>query len=428
MSGVREAIVKIGWGEYSKSIHEIYSENHDGCAARLASAANCFEHQFDGERDVSFFSASGRSEISGNHTDHQNGCAVAMAVDLDVIAVASKNEDNVVRVKSEGFPLIEIDLSDLEVNPEMYGKSESLVKGVAKYFSNKGYNTGGFDAYTTSQIPMGSGMSSSAAFEVLIAKIFSTFFNQDAVTPMELAICGQYAENVYYGKSCGLLDQLAVANGGLSFMDFEDNQNVLLESIDYDFNLARYELCIINTGKGHGDLSDDYGEIRSEMCDVAKILGKNVLRGITKDRIVEKISEIREKCGDRAVIRSLNFIDENKRACDVRDALNAGDFSAFKRLILASGNGSYKYLQNVISPTRPKEQSLGLALYFCEQLLKGRGAWRVHGGGFAGTVQAFVPMDMRDVFKSSMEQVFGEGCCIFAKFRKCGVSEIKCEK
>ena len=428
MPNVKETIVKIGWGEYAKSINDVYPDNYDGHAARLAAAAECFGREFGGEREITLFSASGRSEISGNHTDHQNGCAVAMAVDADVIAVVSLNDENAVRIKSEGFPLVEVSLENLDVIENEKFTSNALVRGIASYFSQNGYHIGGFDAYTTSTIPTGSGMSSSAAFEVLVAKILSCLFNSDTVSPKELAICGRFAENNYFGKSCGLLDQLTIAYGGLLFMDFGDVCDVKAENIDYDFNTSGYELCIVNTGKGHGDLSDDYSTITSEMCSVAQHFGCDTLKGIKKEQILENINVLRDKCGDRAVIRSLNFIDENKRANDVKNALDAGDFSAFKRLILASGNGSYKYLQNVISPTRPSEQSLALALYLCEQQLKGRGAWRVHGGGFAGTIQAFLPLDMHNEFKALMESVFGEGACIFAKGRNIGAVQFTVSK
>ena len=401
----------------------IYTADEAGAeqqAARYQKAVAEFEGLYGKEREVEFFSAPGRTEVGGNHTDHQHGRVLAGSVNLDVIAVCSKNDEGVIRIKSEGYAMDEIDLSDLSVQQKEINKAASLIRGIAARFSDLGYKIGGFDAYTTSNVLKGSGLSSSAAFEVLVGTILSHVYNGGAISAVEIAQIGQYAENHYFGKPCGLMDQTASSVGGFTAIDFKDPAHPVVEKIDFDFAHSGYSLCIVDTGGNHADLTSDYADIPAEMKQVAAMCGKTVLRDVDQDVFYDKLAEIRKEAGDRAALRAIHFFADNDRAKAEADALRAGDFDAFKKLILASGQSSFHYLQNVFTTKLPSEQGLSLALALSEKLLAGKGAWRVHGGGFAGTIQAFVPNGMLEEYKSFMEKVFGEGKCYVLSIRPVG--------
>ncbi len=390
---------------------------------RYQKAEQNFKELF-GDTEPMIFSASGRTEISGNHTDHNRGKVLAAAVSLDVIAFAVPTDDGVITVKSEGFPQDTVDISDLSVKESDKNTSAALIRGVADGLKRDGFKIGGFKAYTTSNVLKGSGISSSAAFEVLIGTVLSHMYNDGAVSPVKIAQIAQYAENVHFGKPSGLMDQMASSVGGFIEIDFADPANPVIRSIDYDFAKSGYSLCIVDTKGSHADLTPEYAAIPPEMKSVAKFFGKSELRDITREQLWENISEIRGKCGDRAVSRALHFFDENERVEREAEALGSGDFDAFLREVTDSGNSSFKYLQNIFAPSSVREQGMVLGLYTAERVLNGRGACRVHGGGFAGTIQAFVPDDLLDKFTSDMEQLFGAGSCYHLYIRPLGGTRI----
>ena len=378
---------------------------------RYSDAIDEFVKIFGVNQGLGLFSAPGRTEIGGNHTDHNHGKVLAGSVNMDVIAVAAKNDSGVIRLKSQGFSMSEINLNDLAARKEQYGKSSALIRGVAAKFKEKGLKIGGFDAYTTSNVLKGSGVSSSAAFEILVCAILNGLYNDNQVSAVEQAKYSQFAENVYFGKPCGLLDQMAASVGGIVSVDFKDNDNPVIEKVDYDFTKSGYALCIVDTGGNHADLTDEYAAIPNEMKAVARELGCQFLRETDEETVLKNAKALREKLGDRAVLRALHYFEENKRVDREIEALDKGDFAAFLDTVLESGDSSYKYLQNVYACVAPAEQGISLALCVAEGILKGKGAWRVHGGGFAGTTQNFVPLDMLDEFAAGIENVFGKGKC-----------------
>jgi len=388
-------------------------------AARFALAAEKFEIQF-GENDISLFSAPGRTEIGGNHTDHQHGHVLAGSVNVDTIAIAAPNGTNVIRIQSEGHSLDTIDLSDLRVRKSEYNRSGSLVRGIAAKFKELGYLVSGFDAYTTSNVLKGSGLSSSAAFEVLVGNIINTFFAQGDEDSISIAKIGQYAENVYYGKPCGLMDQMASSVGGIVTIDFASTQSPIVEKVDFDFQRSGFSLCIIDSGAGHGDLTDEYAAIPREMKAVANMFGKEYLREVKEEDFFSNIAEVRTVAGDRAVLRAIHFFADDKRVGQQVKALENEDFDQFRKLIIESGRSSDMYLQNVFSSSHPQEQAVSIVLALCERLLEGKGAWRVHGGGFAGTIQAFVPNSMLDEIKETMDKAIGIGACQIMNIRPVG--------
>ncbi len=377
-----------------------------------------------GEGDYALFSAPGRSEIGGNHTDHQRGKVLGAALNVDIAAVVKKCE-GVVEFISEGFQILPIDLNDLSFREEEKNTSLSLIKGILARMKELGYHIGGFQAYSDSKVPQGFGLSSSACFEVLIGKIISCLYNEDRLDPIMLAKIGQYAENTYFGKPCGLLDQMVCAVGGFVFIDFKDPKIPLVETIDYDFSAYGYSLCLVNTQGSHAHLSSEYAKMPEEMKQVAHLLGKEVLSECTKEEVLSNISQLR--CAlenDRALLRAFHFFDETKRAKEEADALKSKNIDKFFQLILASGNSSYMYLQNVYLASDVFHQPLSLALCLSEQILRNKGAWRVHGGGLAGTIQAFVPNDLLDSYVQLMEKVYGKNACFAVKIRNCGVVRI----
>lgn len=410
-------------GDYNKTFSFIYSADEAGVqkqAERYEGAVAEFTKLYGEGREVEFFSAPGRTEVGGNHTDHQHGRVLAGSVNLDVIAVCSKNSDNIIRIQSAGYRMDEIDLSDLSVQQREINKAASLIRGAAARFRDLGYSIGGFDAYTTSNVLKGSGLSSSAAFEVLVGTMLNHCYNGGKISAVEIAQVGQYAENFYFDKPCGLMDQTASSVGGFVAIDFKDPAHPVVEKIDFDFAHSGYSLCIVDTGGNHADLTPEYAAIPAEMKQIAALCGKEVLRDVDTAEFYGKIAELRKAAGDRAVLRAIHFFADNEKAKKEADALREGDFNKFKKLIIASGESSFTCLQNVFATKNVEEQGLSLALALTKKLLSARGAWRVHGGGFAGTIQAFVPNDMLADYKFSIEKVFGYGSCHVLSIRPVG--------
>lgn len=363
------------------------------------------------------FSAPGRTEISGNHTDHQHGCVLAAAVNLETVADVTRNGTNRIWVQSEGYPVISVDLSDLSVHEDERNTTTAIIRGVAAAFQQRGARLEGFDAVIHSNVLAGSGLSSSAAFEVLIGTILNELFFDKRLNAIEIAQIGQYAENVYFGKPCGLMDQMASSVGGMVFIDFENPASPKVERIDFDFSKTGHALCIIDSGADHADLTDEYGAIPEELSTVCAWFGKQVLRQIPETDFLPAIPELRGRVSDRAILRAIHVYQENKRVLRQKEALQNGDFDTFLQLVTQSGHSSWMYLQNICPAGETELQAVGIALAMCDTLLAGRGAYRVHGGGFAGTVQAFVPEDMLPSFKSGIEAVLGQGSCHILSIR-----------
>ena len=393
---------------------------------RFTAAIRAFSARYGEDRDIALFSVPGRSEIAGNHTDHNHGCVLAGAIDRDVIVVASKNEDGCLRVQSEGYREIVVPLDKAD-DPRHFEAacSSALVAGVAGGFLARGYAVGGFDAYTTTRVLKGSGLSSSAAFEVMIGTVMNHLYNGGTVKAPEIAKIAQYAENVYFGKPSGLMDQMACAVGGFVFIDFADPDRPVIEPIDFSLTEAGYALAIVNTGGSHSDLNDDYASVPAEMRAVASYFGREVLRGVTEDEILGNAAILRRTVGDRAILRALHFVRENDRVLRQAAALRAGDIPTFLAGELASGRSSFEYLQNVYTNKNVREQGLSLALAVTEGALAGRDcAWRVHGGGFAGTIQTFVKRELAGSYAALMDSVFGKDACMLLSIRPEGAVRI----
>lgn len=424
----KELIALIENGGLDSRFAALYGESAVAAQReRYTDAVREFSSLFGADREVRLFSVPGRSEISGNHTDHNRGCVIAAAVDLDIIAVASANGDGKVTVKSKGFPADTVDCHPGEPDEKLFYTSGSLLSGVCAGFEKRGYRVGGYDAYTTSNVLKGSGISSSAAFEVMIGTVMNHLYNDAVITAPVIAEIAQYAENVYFGKPSGLMDQTACAVGGFSFIDFADPKAAKIEKLGFDLSRAGYSLCITNTGGNHTDLNDDYASVPAEMKAVAEEFGRGVLRGLTVKELLARAGELREKVGDRAILRAFHFIRENERVMGQAEALKRGDIGSFLRGVRASGESSFMYLQNVYTTKNVREQGLSLALAVTDYALSGTertSAWRVHGGGFAGTVQAFVPDENVDGYKSGMEAVFGVGSCAVLKVRPEGCTAV----
>ena len=367
-----------------------------------------------------YFSAPGRTEIGGNHTDHQRGRVLAGAVNLDTVAAVRPNGTSVIRILSEGYPQCQVDVSDLTPKADEINTTMALIRGVAARFAQLGCNVEGFDAYVTSTVLPGSGLSSSAAYEVLIGTIINHLFFNGKVSQPEIAMIGQYAENVFFGKPCGLMDQMASAVGSMVTIDFYDKENPVIEKVDFDFAACGHALCIIDSRASHADLTDEYAAITIELKNICGYFGKDVLTQIAEADFVAAIPALREQFGDRAVLRAYHFYQENARVPKQVAALKNGDFDTFLRLIKESGYSSYMYLQNVIPAGYKAHQDVALSLSLCEMYLGGRGAYRVHGGGFAGTVQAFVPVDILESFRKGIDAVLGEGACHVLSIRPHG--------
>lgn len=412
-------------------LSKIYGDEEDRIAAareRYASILNTFISRYGDGNDVSLFSVPGRSELSGNHTDHNHGRVIAGSVDLDIIAVASPRTDGVIRVKSEGFPEDAVDLSVFNApDKARFGHSDAIIAGVADGMRRRGFAVGGFDAVTSSDVLKGSGLSSSAAFEDMIGTVLSHFYNDGNVDFLTVAKISQYAENEFFGKPCGLMDQVACAAGGIVSIDFEDSSCPKVEKLDFDLTGAGYRLCIVNTGGNHADLTPDYAAVPAEMKAVAAELGHNVLREVDEDDVMAAIPHLRTLVGDRAIMRALHFYDENRRVDMQKAALLAGDVEAYFEKVRESGRSSFCYLQNVYSVQNAARQGISLALCLCDRYLSGcrrASAWRVHGGGFAGTVQAYVPDEDAEGFCSLMEGIFGKGTCYMLRIRPVGAVKL----
>ena len=378
-----------------------------------------FAAAFGGE-PACYYSAPGRTEIGGNHTDHQRGRVLAAAVNLDTVAAVRLNGTDTIRILSKGYPLCEVNLSELVPVPAEINSTPALVRGVAARFTELGCKVGGFDAYCESTVLPGSGLSSSAAFEVLIGTIINGLFFENKATAPEVAQIGQYAENVFFGKPCGLMDQTASAVGNLVTIDFFELGNPVIKPVDFDFASCGHALCIIDTGADHADLTDEYAAVPGEMKAVAAFFGKEVLTQMDEAAFYAAIPAVRKSCGDRAVMRAVHFYQENARVSQQVAALEKGDFETFLNLVKQSGHSSYMYLQNVIPAGYKEHQDVAVSLALCEHYLCGRGAYRVHGGGFAGTVQAFVPMDLLDSFCAGIDAALGEGACHVLSIRPQG--------
>ncbi|MBR3969170.1 MAG: galactokinase [Clostridia bacterium] len=413
-------------GKFDKEFVLLYGDTQSA-KERYADAVDEFVNLY-GERDnIHIFSAPGRTEIGGNHTDHQHGLVLAGSVDLDVVAIVSENDEGIVRIKSKGYKMDEVDISDLDKKECDVGRARALVRGVLAAFKNNGHNIGGFNAYTTSNVLKGSGLSSSAAFEVLVSNIVNGLFNKASVDAVSIAKYSQFAEREYFGKPCGLLDQMASSVGGFTYADFNDPQNPKVEKINLDLNESGHTLCVVDTGGNHANLTQDYADITLECKAVSECLGVEFLRDANEDDFYVNIAAIREKCGDRAVLRAIHIFNENRRVLTQKSALKRGDFNTFFVAVKRSGESSYDLLQNVYSPSNPREQAISLALTLTKQFLNGRGAYRVHGGGFAGTIQCYIPNKMFDAYKQMIEAVFGENSCVKLFVRPVGGYELKGE-
>ena len=367
-----------------------------------------------------YFSAPGRTEIGGNHTDHQRGRVLAAAVNLDTVAAVRVNGTDTIRILSQGYPLCEVDVKELTPRADEINTTPALIRGVAARFAQLGCEVRGFDAYCESTVLPGSGLSSSAAYEVLIGTIVNHLFFDGKATQPEIAQIGQYAENVFFGKPCGLMDQMASAVGNLVTIDFFDKERPVIEPVDFDFSSCGHALCIIDSRASHADLTDEYAAVPGEIKAVAGHMGKEVLTQIDEADFYARLPELRKICGDRAVMRCIHFYQENARVPKQVEALRSGDFDTFLRLTRESGYSSYMYLQNVIPAGYTDHQDVAVSLALCDHFLQGRGAYRVHGGGFAGTVQAFVPFDLLDSFRSGIDAALGEGACHVLSIRPQG--------
>ena len=383
-----------------------------------------FAAAFGGTPDR-YFSAPGRTEIGGNHTDHQRGRVLAAAVNLDTVAAVRLNGTDQIRILSDGYPMCEVDVNELTLKSDEINTTPALIRGVAARFAQLGCEVKGFDAYCESTVLPGSGLSSSAAYEVLIGTIINHLFFDAKVSQAEVAQIGQYAENVFFGKPCGLMDQTASAVGNLVTIDFFDKENPKIEPLNFDFASCGHALCIIDTRASHADLTDEYAAIPNEIKAVCAHFGKEVLTQIDEKYFFAAIPVLREKCGDRAVLRAVHFYQENARVPKQVAALEQGDFETFLKLIKESGYSSYMYLQNVIPAGYKEHQDVALALAMCEHFLAGKGGYRVHGGGFAGTVQAFVPFEILDRFVAGMDSILGEGACHVLSIRPQGGVEME---
>lgn len=416
-------IEKIKNGEYDELFIDIYVDKNriENQKKRYIDAITSYMKKYGGG-EIEIYSAPGRSEIGGNHTDHQQGEVLAAAINLDAIAVVQKREDNTVNIMSDGYDEIVLCIGNgqLDMVEEEKGTTKSLIKGIIAKMKENGHKTGGFNAYITSDVLVGAGLSSSAAYETLIGTIMSGLYNNMSVSPVEIAMIGQYTENVYFGKPCGLMDQMACSVGNLVHIDFKEPKNPIIQEVLFDLDKYGFSLCITDTKGSHADLTDDYAAIPKEMKEIAQLFDKEVLCEVSKENILNNISKLREKAGDRAVLRAIHFINENERVRAEVSSINDGDIEGFLKLVKKSGDSSYKYLQNVYANNDISHQNVSVALAVSDMILGENGVSRVHGGGFAGTIQAFVKKDYVDNYKKQMDGVFGEGACVVLEIRKYG--------
>ena len=407
---------------FEQTLTRLYGpEGAERARSRCIEVTEGFHQTFDRPAQA-LFSAPGRTEIGGNHTDHQRGCVLAASVDLDILAAAAPTQSGVIRVLSQGYPMTEVDLRELTPRQDEVNTSAALIRGVAARMSEMGCDlrNRGLDVYMTSTVPKGSGLSSSAAYEVLIGTMLNELFWAGHCTPVELAQIGQYAENVFFGKPCGLMDQTASSVGGVVAIDFADTAHPAVERLDVDLHAYGYALCILDSGAGHEDLTDEYSAITDELRAVCRVFGKEVLREVPEEDFLAELPKVRKAAGDRAVNRAFHVYGENRRAQAEKEALRQGDFDRFLTLVRESGRSSAMYLQNIIPTGSVTAQELMVTIALCERILEGRGAVRVHGGGFGGTAQAFVPLDMLEKFKAATEAALGPGCCHVVMIRPAG--------
>ena len=413
--------------EHDSTLTDLYYDDLEMIKYQKERYVNALDKYIElfGEENVDIYSAPGRTEVGGNHTDHQHGCVLAGSVNLDVISAARPNGTNTVRIQSRNYPLDVIELDSLEIREKEFDKAISLIRGVIKKFVDLGYDVKGFDAYTTSNVLKGSGLSSSAAFEVLVGTIINGLFANNEVNPIEIAKFGQFAENVYYNKPSGLMDQMASSVGGFVAIDFKNTQAPIIENIPVDFSSYGHALCIIDTKADHADLTDEYAAIPREMKAIAGYFSAECLREISRADVILNMGILRQKYGDRAVLRALHFFEENERVDKLAHSLRHQHFDDFLSSINESGNSSYKYLQNIFAVSDYTHQAVGIALNVAEHALARKGACRVHGGGFAGTIQAFVPQDILKSFIVDIEKVFGAGSCHVLSIRPVGGTEVQ---
>lgn len=407
---------------FEQTLTRLYGpEGAERARSRCIEVTEGFHQTFDRPAQA-LFSAPGRTEIGGNHTDHQRGCVLAASVDLDILAAAAPTQSGVIRVLSQGYPMTEVDLRELTPRQDEVNTSAALIRGVAARMSEMGcdLHNRGLDVYMTSTVPKGSGLSSSAAYEVLIGTMLNELFWAGHCTPVELAQIGQYAENVFFGKPCGLMDQTASSVGGVVAIDFADTAHPMVERLDVDLHAYGYALCILDSGAGHEDLTGEYSAITEELQAVCRVFGKEVLREVPEEDFLAELPKVRKAAGDRAVNRAFHVYGENRRAQAEKEALRQGDFDRFLTLVRESGRSSAMYLQNIIPTGSVTAQELMVTIALCERILEGRGAVRVHGGGFGGTAQAFVPLDMLEKFKAATEAALGPDCCHVVMIRPAG--------
>lgn len=421
-----EMIKEIKSGRADEKLRAVYVSDRETerQKARYISLLGDFIDVFGADRDVIITSAPGRTEVCGNHTDHNNGRVLAASVNLDAVAVAAKSDSGVVRVKSKGHKMNVVKLSELKPDRREFGHSTAMVRGTISRLKDFGFDAGGFDAVTVTDVIGGSGLSSSAAFEVLIGTTVSHLFNGGKISAVDIAKAAQYSENVFFGKPCGMLDQTASSVGTFVTVDFKSPENPVIEKLSFDFAAVSHALCIVDTKGSHSDLTDEYAAVRGEMESVAAALGKKVLREIDFADFEAAVPRLVGRVSDRAILRAYHFYNENLRVERAVAALRSGDFEAFKRAIDESGESSYMFNQNVYAAAKPEEQKLSLALCLSQQVLAGRGVCRVHGGGFAGTIQAFVPNDLLSEYKERLESVFGAGSCYVLAIRPVGGTRV----
>ncbi len=413
MENIKTLLAKLN--ENNTTLKSLYGNDPDVLkdqTLRYAAVLEKFRETYHADK-ADIFSSPGRSEIGGNHTDHNHGRVLAGAVNLDNIAAAAKNNTGVIRILSVGYPPFEVDLSNLSPDKNEFYTSASLVRGICSRMKELGFSIGGFDAVIDGRVPKGSGLSSSASFEVLIGAILSHLFNDGKLDPVQNAIIGQWSENNYFGKPCGLMDQTACSVGGLITIDFKDPSKPIVKALDFDFVATDYALVITDVGGGHDDAASqaEYASLPADMKSVAHELGADVLRQVSLEQIVEKIPAIRKKTGDRAILRAYHFQGDNQRVVDQVAALERNDFQAFLKMVVESGYSSFMYNQNIFDVVHKDDQVVSLALALSEMILKGKGAWRVHGGGFGGTIQAFVPQNLVNKYVATLEHVYGKGSC-----------------
>lgn len=428
MANAVQLVEQLKRGDFDNALCRLYGEDPNVLSKqreRYAKAVEEFEKHFDGTRELRLYSAPGRTEIGGNHTDHNHGVVMAAAVDLDMVAVVAQNNSTQVNIYSQNFERTDsVDVSCLAPQEEEKGSSPSLIRGIAARIVELGGTVGGFDAYTTSDVLRGSGLSSSAAFEVLVGEIFNAEFNDGRFSAVDNAKIGQYAENVFFDKPCGLMDQTACAVGSAITIDFKEPASPVVDKIPFDIAKHGFCLCITDTKGSHADLTDDYAAIRREMESVAEFLGKKVLRDVDEEVFFSKIAEIREELGDRAVLRAIHFFADCKRAKALYEAVADDRFDDFLHLIVDGGHSSFEYNQNAYSIKKPEEQGVALGVALSQRVLADRGAWRLQGGGFAGTIQAFVPKDLLEQYRATLEGVFGKGSCYVLNVRNYGAIQV----